>query len=168
MRRRLLSLALFGAAAFGVTIPRPAGEFVVVTPSGPKKLSQYRGKVVALFLIQTTCEHCQLMTPVLSKVQAANGPKGVQVLGGAFNDEAKTNLAEFIKTFKPAFPVGLAEAADVVAFTQVTPEMRPTAPILVVIDRKGQVRAQFLGADPLFQRGDQGKNIRAELDKYLK
>jgi thiol-disulfide isomerase/thioredoxin len=168
MFRVLLSLALAATTVFAVTIPRPAREFVILTPSGPKRLAQYRGKVVALALIQTTCEHCQLMTPVLSRIQAAYGPKGVQVLGGAFNGEAKTNLSQFIRTYKPSFPVGLAEEKDVIEFTQVTREMRPTAPILVVIDRQGMVRSQFLGADPLFQRGDQGKNIRAELDKYLK
>jgi thiol-disulfide isomerase/thioredoxin len=169
MTRCFLALTLLAGAAFGagIALPRPAGEFVITTPSGPKRLSSYRGKLVVLNLLLTTCEHCQAATKALSQVQSKYGPQGVQVLGGAFDGNANVNLTKFLNLYSPTFPVGLAEPADVVSFTQLTPAMRPTAPILLFIDRKGQVRSQFVGSDPIF-RGNMAANIGAEIEKYLK
>jgi hypothetical protein len=55
MKRRLFTFAMLAAAAYGVTIPRPAGEVAIQTsPAGQQLLSQYRGKIVVLGFILTT------------------------------------------------------------------------------------------------------------------
>jgi hypothetical protein len=53
MTRRILVALLMAGAAFGVTIPRPAGEVVIQLPFGQKLLSEYKGKVVILGFIFT-------------------------------------------------------------------------------------------------------------------
>ena len=65
MKKILASLA--GVAFLGITLLaadaaniRKAPELAFTIPSqGSKLLSQYRGKVVALEFIFTTCPHCQ-------------------------------------------------------------------------------------------------------------
>ena len=91
----------------------------------------------------------------------------MQVLEGAFNPDARQRLAEFVNRFKPTFPVGTVDAAFVNNYSQITPDMRPQVPIIFFIDRKGMIRAQYFGQDPIFNLGDTSRNIRAEIDKLL-
>lgn len=164
--RKLLSLALLASAAFGVTLPRQAGDVAIQTPFGIQRLSNFKGKCIVLGFILTTCPHCQATTQVLSRIQNDYKAKGVQVLEGAFNAEAPQKIGEFIGQYKPTFPVGVVDPNFVANYAQITPDMRPTVPILFFIDRTGQIRAQFFGSDKIFE-GDQNKNIRAEIDKLL-
>jgi len=167
MTRRLLTLALIAcAAASAVNLPRPAAEVAIRLPFGQKLLSEYKGKVIVLGFILTTCPHCQDTTRLLSGVQKDYAAKGVQVLEAAFNPDAPQKLAEFIQKFQPAFPVGTVDGSFVQNYAQITPAMRPTVPIIFFIDRGMNIRAQYFGSDPLFE-GDQNKNIRAEIDKLL-
>ncbi len=53
----LLGAALVPLAADEV--PRPAPEFVIKMPNGTQQLlTQYRGTVIALEFLHTTCPHC--------------------------------------------------------------------------------------------------------------
>jgi len=166
MTRRLTFLSLLAIAAFG-QYPRKAGVLTLHTPQGPRTLSQYKGKVVVVAFIQTTCQHCLESTKVLNQIQTDYAAKGVQILEGAFNPEAEGGLPSFIRQLKPPYPVGLISIDDVVTFAGIAQTDRPVSPVLVVVDRKGLIRSRYYGSDPLF-KGDQGKNIRAEIDKYLK
>jgi hypothetical protein len=96
--------------------------------------------------------------------------RGVQVLEGAFNPEAPQRLGEFIQQYKPSFPVGLVDPNFVSNYAQLATlgGRIPKVPLLFFIDRKGVIRAQFFGDDPLFMQGDPAANIRAEIDKLLK
>src|SRR5580704_18142836 len=110
MRISRLFLALSLAAISVLAqppMPRKAPELTVVEPSGKQTLlSSYRGKVVALAFIFTTCPHCQAECGVLSKLHSELGDKGFQPLGVAFNENAGLLVNDFIQKFHPSFPVG--------------------------------------------------------------
>ena len=49
-------------------VPRPSPELILQRGAGaPLKLSQFRGKIVALALGHTTCDHCQFLTTTLKR-----------------------------------------------------------------------------------------------------
>ena len=50
-------------------------------------LSSYRGKVMALLFVHTTCPHCQHASQVFTEIQKEYGPRGFQALDVAFNDD---------------------------------------------------------------------------------
>ncbi len=86
MTRRLFALAfalgLSFPALFGAEVPRPAPELVIRQVNGKQLLlSQYRGKVVALEFLQTTCPHCQTCSALLNKMYQEYGPRGFQPIG---------------------------------------------------------------------------------------
>src|SRR5580658_2599940 len=122
-------------------MPRKAPELTVVEASGKQTLlSSYRGKVVLLAFIFTTCPHCQAECGVMDKLQAELGPKGFQPLAVAFNDNAGMLLSGFVQNFKPTFPVGSAIRKQVTDYLQL--DDSPTAipwnvPQMVLVDRKG-------------------------------
>jgi cytochrome oxidase Cu insertion factor (SCO1/SenC/PrrC family) len=85
----VLSVCLSVAAFATPPVPRPASALRIVDSSGkPLQLTDYRGKVVLVQFLYTTCSHCQATARMLSKLQKELGSQGLQVLGVAFNPEA--------------------------------------------------------------------------------
>jgi peroxiredoxin len=126
-------------------MPRKAPELTIIESSGKQSLlSSYRGKVVLLAFIFTTCSHCQAETGVMSKLQGELGPKGLQALAVAFNDNAGMLLSGFVQNFHPAFPVGSAPRQTVVDYLQLDDSGKVVwnVPQMVLIDRKGMIVAQ--------------------------
>ena len=93
------------------------------------------------------------------------GPRGMQVLAASFNPDAGMLANNFNKQFVSDFPSGYAERAAVLEYLQL-PDERFFVPILVFIDRKGMIRAQYVGDTDFLK--DQDKNIRALVDSLLK
>ncbi|HTR35680.1 MAG TPA: hypothetical protein VMH80_07265 [Bryobacteraceae bacterium] len=102
----------------------------------------------------------------MSGIQKDLGPKGLEVLEAAVNENA--DLASFQQQFKPPFPVGTISAATALEYIQWPRDKRPLVPFMVFIDRKGVIRAQYTGADSdFFDESKMDQHIRAEIEKLL-
>ncbi len=169
MFRKFALLLLLAAACSGVTVPRPAGDVPFTIPGkGPDKLANYKGKVVMLVIFMTTCPHCQKTTDLLTSMQRDYKAQGLQVIELAFRPEDNDDaIRQFVAAHKTNFPVGQIDPEVMAAFGQLTAEMRPTVPIVFLIDREGMVRAQYLGGDPMMEEQYQDQNLRAKLMQYL-
>jgi peroxiredoxin len=148
MNRLFKLVALAGVTllpAMAVDVPRQAPEFSAKLPNGGQiLLSKYRGKVVALEFLFTTCPHCQHASQVMSQLQTEYGPKGFQALGVAFNDMSQMLVSDFVRDFKVNYPVGFSTRPPVNAFLQNDPNNALHVPQIVIIDRKGVIRHQSL------------------------
>ena len=160
------TLALHAAAP----VPRPTKEFTITLPSGKQSLlSSYRGKVVMLACMFTTCPHCQALSKVMTKLQGELGPRGFQALGVAFNDEVNTPnsasnsqvTASFISQFQVGFPMGFARRDSVLSYLGVSDLERWVVPQIAIIDRKGVIRAQSAS------QGTADLQTESYLRKYL-
>jgi thiol-disulfide isomerase/thioredoxin len=121
---------------------RKAPELAFNVPGqGQKLLSQYRGKVVALSFIWTTCPHCQAESKMMSKLQQEYGPRGFQAIDVAVNDNADLKVENFAKDFQVNFPVGWAVRDQMMAFMGWTSAYY-VVPQMVLIDRKGYIHFQ--------------------------
>lgn len=121
---------------------RKAPELAFNVPGqGQKLLSQYRGKVVALFFISTTCPHCQAWTKTMNKFQEELGSRGLQVIDVAVNDNADLLVENFVKDFQVNFPVGWMLKDQMISFMGWTSAYY-VVPQMVLIDRKGYIHWQ--------------------------
>jgi peroxiredoxin len=145
--KRLLALAVLeavgGVAWAAAPVPRKAPEFMIVEPSGKQTaLSSLKGKVVVLEFLDTTCPHCQHASVMLSMLHQQLGPRGFQPVGIATYNNAAPQVIGFVKQFSPSYPIGVSDNDTVVKFLGFSPEDRVMVPQIVVIDRKGVIRAQ--------------------------
>ena len=164
----ILAAVAWPAAAAGADLPRPAPEFAIRMPDGSDMLlSRQRGKVVCLMFILTTCPHCQKLVGNMSKLQQQLGPRGLVTIAAAVEDMAILFVPDFIRNFKPAFPVGAADRDLAMQFMQHDPKYIFYSPSMSLIDRKGMLRAQFQGGDEIFG-GDQEATFRAKIEPLLK
>lgn len=160
MKTTLLSLAALVVASAclvaGAENLRKAPELAFTVPGeGQKLLSQYRGKVVALEFILTTCPHCQAASHVMTRYQQEYGPRGFQALDVAINalDDGRTEaqagqvVQAFAQNFQVGFPVGFIARDQMMAFMGFSMAERMVVPQLVMIDRKGYIHYQTPASD---------------------
>ena len=173
---RLLASAFLALAIPALTVPaiaappvpRKAPEFTITDPSGKQVLtSTYKGKVLILPFMFTTCPHCQHYAQVLTKIQNDYAAKGVQVLGTVFNDANGAMATQFVKEFGVGFPVGYANRDAVISYLGISVMERWVVPQVVVIDRKGNIVAQSDATQGSPQLQEE-PSLRAFLDKLLK
>ncbi len=167
-RRNLLFAGLAGlsARAFGAQIPRAAPPLKFVSHSGQQiDLAQYKGKVVLLEWLLTTCPGCQESSKILSKLQTEYGSRGVQALGVAIDENAGLKLADYVRSYATSFPVGALPHRMATSFLQASVMEPLMMPQIVVIDRQGMIQEQHGGKDAWHQNAE--KNLRASLAKYL-
>ena len=172
MRKSLAaaSALLFTSSLVASQLPRQSPELQIQMPGGKTiLLSQYKGKPVVLAFILTTCSHCQYTTGLLVKMQNEFGPKGLQVLECAVNPTADILVPAFTQQFKTNFPVGYNFDQDFILgpYLQHPMDKVPGMPILVFIDRKGMIRAEYEGHDDFIEGPNQEQNIRAEIQKLM-
>lgn len=161
-----LLTALVAAPGMFAQIPRPAPELTVKDQAGQTiRLSSYRGKIVAVELMLTTCSHCQSTSRILSRLQNEFGPRGFQAIGLAFDDETGALSARFAKEFNATYPIAPISRDKAYDFAQLSPVLRHSVPILIFIDRNGTIRAQFKGDAPFFF--DEEANLRQMISSLL-
>ncbi len=145
-----LSAACFLATANGQEL-RKAPELSFTVPGqGEKLLSQYRGKVVAIEFILTTCPHCQAAARLMTTLQQEYGPRGFQALDLAINgqdenrtpEQASQLVAAFTTNFQVGFPVGWIPRDSFLSFLGISITEYTVVPQLVLIDRKGYIHYQ--------------------------
>jgi len=122
---------------------RPSPELAIRMADGkPLLLSSFRGQVVALVFIHTTCPICQEASRVFTKLSAEYGARGFQPLDVAFNSMANLNVQEFTTKFAVRYPVGSSTLQEVMEYLGFPAHQRFTIPQIVWIDRNGDIRAQ--------------------------
>jgi len=106
--------------------------------------SELKGKVVMLDFWATWCGPCISEMPVLLKLASEYEPKGVVFLAASRDDPsiAKVEVGMFIDQRAPALARYAAFADDGTADAYSVSAI----PTMVLIDRKGQLHASFLGA----------------------
>ena len=164
----MVSVAALMAASMGAAeLPRKSPALSIGLSDGKQlSINSYKGKVVVLAFILTTCPHCQHTTGLLKDLQAALSGRGVQFVEAAIDRNAAPLVPGFIKSYQPNFPVGASSYDTAVAYLQHPATAIMHVPSLVFIDRQGMIRAQYDGADAFFS-GDQEKNIRDQINSLL-
>ena len=170
LRRSILNfcgLVLCQWPLAAANLPRLSPEYVIRLTTGKQLLlSQFRGKVVALMFISTTCPHCQRTCQLVDRLHKEYGPQRVQPFAVAFNENAGMLVPDFIERFKIGYPVGYGTRESVAAYLDY-PQSRTFVPISSFIDGKGMIRAQHFGDDEKFY-ADQEKNFRGLIEGLLR
>jgi len=134
--------ALNSASLDSRSTPRRSPEFVIHLANGKEMLlSSFRGQVVALMFVHTTCPICQHASQVFTKLEAEYGPRGFQPVDVAFNFNANLHVPEFVKKFDISYAVGFSSTEEVAEYLNFPAGERFTIPQIVWIDSSGNIRA---------------------------
>lgn len=103
-------------------------------------LQDYRGKVVVVDFIQTTCPHCQQLTGVLEKLKAKYAGRLV-VLSVVNPPDNQTTVRNYMGTYKVTSPMLFDCGQMTASYLRVTPENpRINLPHVTIVDGTGMIR----------------------------
>jgi len=160
-------LALTVTAIAGPPVPRKSPEFIITDPSGKQiPISSFKGKIVVMPLMFTTCPHCQREAQMLTKLQKEFASRGVVMQGTVFNNANGAMASQFVKEFNIGFPVGYNTRDQVVGYLGLSVMDRWVVPQVVIIDKNGTIVAQS-AAEGTPELQDEAY-IRNFLEKLLK
>ena len=166
MFRVILVFVCLLVSVEGASTPRPLADVAVPISTGKKiRLNQYRGKVMVIALISTTCTHCATSLLVLSKLQKEYGPRGFQAFAIAANDDAAKSLGN-VEGLQLGFPVGYLDQNTTMQVFDFKRDDHPYVPLYLFVDKTGKVRFQYTANDDFFKNEE--KNTRLLVESLLK
>jgi thiol-disulfide isomerase/thioredoxin len=168
-RRSLFAFALCALSAFAAAnVPRKAPEFVIKLPDGGQKLlTQFRGKVVILEFLLTTCPHCKDTSRIMTRLQTEYGSRGLACIGVAVNEDAAYRVAGYVQETGANFLVGVGDRDPSLALLQHPANKTFMVPRIAFIDRAGMIRAERGGGgDDEFFKNEE-KIMRSIIEPLL-
>jgi thiol-disulfide isomerase/thioredoxin len=110
------------------------------------RIADKRGKVLLLNLWATWCGPCRAEMPTLVKMQDQHRDAGLEIVGLNTDDETLEQIQEFAADMKLNYTLSWAETklqADLLRISKF-----PGIPQSFIIDREGNLRGVFRGANP--------------------
>jgi thiol-disulfide isomerase/thioredoxin len=162
----VLACALF---ASGELSNRRAPGFALPDPEYTHfyDLQDYRGKVLLIDIMSTTCPHCLLLSTTLEKVKEKYGDK-VQILSVVLPPDNQSTVAKFRAVNRITVPIVCDQGQMTISYMNARPGMgHIDVPHLFLIDRTGMIRNDFSykeDARAVFE----GPGLNLEIDKLLK
>jgi len=163
----VLALGIWPASATA-PVPRKSPDLTISQPSGKQiRLSSFSGKVVAVDFLLTNCPHCMRVAQTLAKLQWELGSRGFQSVGVAFDKGITApQAADFAKLLAVSYPLGYTSSDKVDGYLGRDDNQRFRVPQIVVIDRKGIIRAQ---SQPIGEKNLEDENyLRTLIGTLLK
>jgi len=130
-----------------------APDFELSTPRGNKlKLSDYRGKVVWLYLWQCGSPQCRRELPHLQELSVKHKDNGLVVLGLNFTDD-KRIIQAFLRENPLTFPM-IHDCSSISrgVVAQGYGDKTATMPMSCIIDRQGRIVDAWLGYEQNHKR----------------
>ena len=105
------------------------------------------------------------MAQVLGQILKELGPKGFEVIGAGFTEEAMGKVPVFLESIKHVFPVGYIEREKALEYAQADPKNRGVLPMIIFLDRGHNIRAQYPQYDHFLDEPE--KSLRAKVMELL-
>lgn len=156
----LASGELSGRRAPGFALPNPDYSHFY-------DLQDYRGKVVVIDIMSTTCPHCLLLSTTLEGLKAKFGDK-LQVLSVVLPPDNQDTIRKFMTTNKITVPILCDQGQMSISYFKARPgQGNISVPHLFLIDKQGMIRNDWAYEEST--RGVfEGPSLAAEVEKLLK
>ncbi len=162
----ILLIACLGLFAAGEYSNRRAPGFSLADSHFQQHDPQdYRGKVLVLDFIQTTCPICQRLTELLLQVQAKYGDKIGMMSIVTLPDNYQT-VDKFAAERKIPWPMLFESGQVMMSYLKITPvNPKVEFPHLFLIDGKGTIRNDYNGSE---EKDLSVASLSAEIDRLMK
>ena len=128
----------------------------------------YRGKVVIIDIMSTTCPHCMLLSSTLEQVKQHYGDK-IMIMSVVLPPDNGNTVTKYIQTHKITVPVLFDMGQMTISYFNARPgQGQIQVPHLFLIDKEGMIRNDFAYDDEKTRPVFEGPGLYPEIDKLLK
>jgi peroxiredoxin len=161
--KKIIATLLCGFALFAAGPLRRAPGFCLIDTSGQwQDLADYRGKIVLVEFMQTTCPHCATFSTVLNGLKLKYGDK-LAILAIANPPDNPQTMSQFANGHKLAYPLLLDQGQAAASYVR-APSL--DLPALYLIDGDGMIRNSWQNS-VLTKDIFEGSGLTREIDKLL-
>jgi peroxiredoxin len=164
--RTILTFILCAAALVAAEGHRRAPGFALVDLHQQfHDLADYRGKVLLLEFMSTTCPHCADFAKVLDQVQKKYGDKVAILAVVNVNTDRPEQIQQYIAGHGITYPIVLDQGQMMYSYL-----MSPAAaqlPHVYVIDPAGYIRVDYVYNDVTTRDIFEGAGLFRDLDRLL-
>ena len=162
MKKLLITLLCAGTLFAADADRRAPGFSLMDSKLAEHDLADYRGKLVLLVFMQTTCPHCAGFAELLQQTQEKFGSR-IAVLAVAIYPDDPGKVADFIAGHRIKYPI-LLDVGQV-AYSYVLTQTL-TFPHMYLIDGGGMIRRDYQYG-PLTREIFEGDQLAAEITRLL-
>jgi thiol-disulfide isomerase/thioredoxin len=171
--KRVLAISLCGAlaafwcgggAARAQQNFRRAPSWALVDSTGQMRdLLDYRGKVLVIDMMKTTCPHCAAFADVLSQVPGRYGDKVAVLAVVSPGEDTPEKVKQYIAGHKVTYPIVFDMGQ--MAYSYI---LKPSVdlPHIYIVDQNGFIRADY-GYGVTTRDIFEGKQLFTELDRLV-
>jgi peroxiredoxin len=161
--KKIIATLLCGLALFAAGPLRRAPGFCLIDTSGQwQDLADYRGKIVLVEFMQTTCPHCATFSTVLNGLKLKYGDK-LAVLAIANPPDNPQTMSQFASGHKLTYPLLLDQGQAAASYVR-APSLE--LPAVYLIDADGMIRNSWQNS-VLTKDIFEGLGLTREIDKLL-
>lgn len=169
MQRLIAVLAAYFAMALGageLSDRRAPGFSLPDVDYTQHDLYDYRGKVVVLNIMKTTCPHCRPFSKILDAAEQRYGGS-VKVLCIVHPPDSQSKVRAYLRENELSTTILFDSGQVAASYLKLTPENPSfTTPHFFVIDQHGQIREDYR-YEPLARSIFEGDGIYSILDRYV-
>jgi peroxiredoxin len=171
MRKSIVSFLLVSGLVYGSgeLSNRRAPGFALPTPDYRRwyDLQDFRGKVLIIEIMSTSCPHCMLTSTTLEKVRDKYGDK-VGILSVVLPPDNNDTVSKYMQTNKVTVPIVADMGQMTISYINAKPgQGHVEVPHLFLIDKQGMIRNDFEYNDST-KAVFEGPGLFPEIDKLLK
>jgi peroxiredoxin len=163
MRTLLTAILCVSALSAADAVRRAPGFALPDSRGNIYDLADYRGKIVVLEFMQTTCPHCATFTGILNQLQQRYGGK-VAVLSVVNPPDAVQNVNTYASAHQVTYPIVMDCGQMAYSYLRV---QSFDLPQLYLIDENGMIQKEFAYSDST-KDVFEGKALFSHLDAMLK
>jgi peroxiredoxin len=162
--KKIVAALFCGIVLFAAGPLRRAPGFCLIDTSGQwQDLADYRGKIVLVEFMQTSCPHCAAFSTVLNGLKLKYADKlAVLAIANPPVDTVQT-MMQFVKDHKLVYPLLLDQGQVAYSYVR-SPSV--DLPTVYLIDGSGMIRNSWQNG-PLTKDIFEGAGLAREIDKLL-
>src|SRR5450755_2504497 len=135
--KKTIATLLCGIVLFAAGPLRRAPGFCLIDSNGQwQDLADYRGKIVLVEFMQTTCPHCAAFSTVLNGLKLKYGDK-LAILAIANPSDNPQTMTQFVTGHKIAYPLLLDQGQAAASYVR-SPSV--DLPTVYLVDGNGMIR----------------------------
>ena len=161
----LLAAALTLSADGKLSNRRAPGFSIPDTKMQQHDTQDYRGKVLIIDILTTSCPECQKLTKTLREIASKQGKK-IGILSIVTMPDSMDTVQRFAKDFFVDWPILFDSGQVIASYLKLSPT-NPTVhfPHLFIVDPAGMIRADYDGTEA---KSLTVESLSAEIAKYNK